>query len=151
MREPRAGDPVAPGEAERLEGVVLRGGLGGELVVSVLARHRLHLDALLDDVLEVGAERVQAVLQLVPLSTHFLSQRSVFESMLPAEVWMVGGLMVCYLVGSQVYARSTPELWPDTFGYHELWHLLIAMSVALTYACNCSVLTKCSTSRPCSF
>ncbi len=93
----------------------------------------------------------QAVLQLVPLSTHFLSQRSVFESMLPAEVWMVGGLMVCYLVGSQVYARSTPELWPDTFGYHELWHLLIAMSVALTYACNCSVLTKCSTSRPCSF
>eukprot|EP00320_Phaeocystis_rex_P009442 CAMPEP_0119079130 /NCGR_PEP_ID=MMETSP1178-20130426/105083_1 /TAXON_ID=33656 /ORGANISM="unid sp, Strain CCMP2000" /LENGTH=225 /DNA_ID=CAMNT_0007061629 /DNA_START=95 /DNA_END=772 /DNA_ORIENTATION=- len=86
----------------------------------------------------------QAALQLVPMGTSLLSSRSVFQGLLPTERWMLGGLATCYLAGSQVYAHSTPSLWPATFGYHELWHLLIAASVVLTYACNCSVLA-----RPC--
>ena len=70
----------------------------------------------------------QAVVQLVPLSTTLLSNRPVFASLLPAERAMFGIFGACYLVGSQVYAYQTPKLWPGSFGYHELWHLLIALS-----------------------
>jgi len=91
----------------------------------------------------------QAGIQLVPLSTTLLSSRPVFASLLPTERWMFGAFAAFYLVGSQVYAHSTPKLWPGSFGYHELWHLLIAASVVLTYAINCSVLANCSSARPC--
>ena len=91
----------------------------------------------------------QAVVQLVPLSTTLLSNRPVFASLLPAERAMFGVFGACYLVGSQVYAYQAPKLWPSSFGYHELWHLLIAASVVLTYAINCSVLANCSSVRPC--
>ena len=59
------------------------------------------------------------------------------------------GMRPVPIAHAQVYAHSTPKLWPSSFGYHELWHLLIATSVVLTYACNCSVLANCSSARPC--
>ena len=55
----------APLEREALERVELRLGARGELRVGVLPRHRLDGHAVLDEVLEVGAERVEPVLQLV--------------------------------------------------------------------------------------
>ena len=52
-------------EEERLERIVLRAGHLRELRVGVLPRHRLEGNAILEQVLEVGAERIEAVLQLV--------------------------------------------------------------------------------------
>lgn len=97
----------------------------------------------------VGIYVVQALVQLVPLGTRLLSERSVLESMLPSELQMLAGMAACYLVGSQVYAHATPALWPDVFGYHELWHLLVAVGSALSYGANCSVLVNCTAERAC--
>lgn len=40
-----------------------------------------------------------------------------------------GGLL--YTVGAVVYATHRPVLWPATFGYHEVFHALVAGGVAL--------------------
>ena len=68
----------------------------------------------------VSAYLAIAGVQLVPMSTHLLSRRSVFEAMMPVETQMFAGVAACYLVGSQIYAHAAPPLWPDRFGYHEL-------------------------------
>jgi len=97
----------------------------------------------------VSAYMAMALVQLVPLSTHLVSRRSAFEAMLPAETQMFAGMAACYLIGSQIYARAAPPLWPDHFGYHELWHLLVAVASFLSYLCNCSVLMRCTADQPC--
>ncbi len=39
-------------------------------------------------------------------------------------IWLgLGGLF--YSVGAVVYALKRPRLWPEVFGYHELWHLFV--------------------------
>jgi predicted membrane channel-forming protein YqfA (hemolysin III family) len=55
---------------------------------------------------------------------------------------MLYGAVLCYLVGSQVFAHAVPKLWPYTFGFHELWHLLVVVASALTYSCNCSLVSR---------
>lgn len=43
-----------------------------------------------------------------------------------------GGLL--YTVGAVVYASRRPNPWPRTFGYHEVFHLLVIGGAALHYA-----------------
>jgi hemolysin III len=45
---------------------------------------------------------------------------------------LVGG--VAYVVGAVVYARRRPDPRPRTFGYHEVFHLLVIVAVACQYA-----------------
>lgn len=40
----------------------------------------------------------------------------------------VGGL--AYSVGGLVYARRSPDPWPATFGYHEVFHTLVVIGAA---------------------
>jgi hemolysin III len=40
---------------------------------------------------------------------------------------------VCYTVGAIVYARRRPDPLPQTFGYHELFHLLVIAAAACQY------------------
>jgi hemolysin III len=46
---------------------------------------------------------------------------------------MAGGVL--YTVGGVVYAVHRPNLWPATFGYHELFHALVVGGAACHYAC----------------
>ena len=40
--------------------------------------------------------------------------------------WMViGGLF--YLIGALIYALQKPKLWPNTFGFHELFHIFVML------------------------
>ena len=96
-----------------------------------------------------SAPQAQPVAQLVPLATHIVSSRSVYDAMLPRELALLGGMGACYLFGAYGYAHATPALWPASFGFHELWHLLVAVAWALSYAANCSVLARCDALRPC--
>jgi len=41
-----------------------------------------------------------------------------------------GGL---YTIGAAVYAFRRPDPWPATFGYHEIFHLLVIVAAALHY------------------
>jgi len=45
---------------------------------------------------------------------------------------LVGGL--CYTLGALIYAWRRPDPFPRTFGYHELFHALVVVAVALQYA-----------------
>jgi hemolysin III len=44
---------------------------------------------------------------------------------------LAGGL--CYTVGTIVYALHRPRLFPRTFGYHELFHVLVIGGAGLHY------------------
>ena len=38
-------------------------------------------------------------------------------------LFLVGGVL--YSVGATIYAARRPDPWPRTFGFHELFHLLV--------------------------
>jgi hemolysin III len=50
----------------------------------------------------------------------------------PSLLVLAGGL--CYTAGGVVYALRRPRLAPTAFGYHELFHVLVVVAVALQYA-----------------
>ncbi len=49
--------------------------------------------------------------------------------------WMVllavGGIL--YTFGAFVVGLRKPDPWPDTFGYHEIWHLMVVAAATLHY------------------
>lgn len=47
-------------------------------------------------------------------------------------LFVVGGLL--YSVGAVVYARQRPEPRPGVFGYHELFHALVVVALAVHFA-----------------
>lgn len=46
--------------------------------------------------------------------------------------WLVGGGLA-YSIGAIVYARKWPDPWPETFGFHEVWHLFVLAGAAMHY------------------
>ena len=44
---------------------------------------------------------------------------------------LIGGLL--YTSGAVVFAFRRPDPWPDTFGFHEVFHLLTIAAAALHY------------------
>lgn len=44
---------------------------------------------------------------------------------------MTGGLL--HTFGAAVYARRRPDPWPNWFGFHEIFHLLVVAAVATHY------------------
>ncbi|MFK4753569.1 PAQR family membrane homeostasis protein TrhA [Oceanobacter antarcticus] len=45
-----------------------------------------------------------------------------------ALIWMACG-GVFYTIGAVIYACKWPNPWPDTFGFHEIWHLFVIAGV----------------------
>jgi hemolysin III len=72
----------------------------------------------------------------------------VWSHLLPLEQELLVGCLCAYAVGSQIYAHATPRLWPRVFGFHELWHLLVVVGSACSFACCCSVLARHSIRDP---
>jgi hemolysin III len=47
----------------------------------------------------------------------------------PLLLFLAGGLL--YSAGAVIYAARRPDPWPQTFGFHEIFHVLvIAAAVA---------------------
>ena len=51
-----------------------------------------------------------------------------------ATALIVGGGVV-YTLGALVYARQWPNPYPRVFGYHEIFHVLVTVAMALFYCC----------------
>jgi hemolysin III len=51
--------------------------------------------------------------------------------LLAALLMLASGL--CYTVGALVYARRRPDPFPTVFGYHEIFHALVVVAVAVQY------------------
>ncbi len=49
----------------------------------------------------------------------------------PAVLALVVAGGLAYTAGAVVYARRRPDPWPSTFGYHEVFHALTLVAVAL--------------------
>jgi hemolysin III len=49
----------------------------------------------------------------------------------PAVLLVVGGAL--YSVGAVVYALRRPDPWPRTFGFHEVFHLLVIAAAVVHY------------------
>jgi hemolysin III len=50
----------------------------------------------------------------------------------PLVLLATGGLL--YSVGAIIYARERPNPWPRTFGFHEIFHVLVIAAAATQYA-----------------
>jgi hemolysin III len=85
---------------------------------------------------------VMGAVQVLPLLTCLLSERTMWSQLLPLEQNLLISLAAAYLVGSHIYANATPRLWSATFGFHELWHLLVVIGSASSWAVNCSLLQR---------
>ena len=53
------------------------------------------------------------------------------ETMTAGELALlfVGGAV--YIVGALIVGTQSVDLWPDTFGYHEVWHVLVVVGVVI--------------------
>jgi hemolysin III len=49
----------------------------------------------------------------------------------PTVLIAVGGLL--YSVGASVYALKRPDPWPQTFGFHEVFHTLVTTAAAVHF------------------
>src|SRR4029450_10696790 len=50
-----------------------------------------------------------------------------------AGVRLIAGGGLCYPVGAIVHAARKPDPWPETFGYHEIFHLFVIVAAILHY------------------
>ncbi len=60
-----------------------------------------------------------------------------FVPLYDATGWLGVGLVaaggVCYMVGAIVHAARRPDPWPETFGYHEIFHGFVILAALLQY------------------
>ena len=66
------------------------------------------------------------------------------ELQLTALMLIVGG-GVLYSAGAVVYVRQRPSLWPSTFGFHELFHVLVILAAAAYYVALISWMMRATT------
>ena len=81
-----------------------------------------------------GAPRwVSAALYIAVGWTMALAMPAVLRATGPGllAVILAGG--VCYTVGAIIYALRWPDPWPRSFGYHEVFHALTLIAVALHF------------------
>jgi len=73
-------------------------------------------------------------------------------SLLAFTPWMVSALSVsqavllmgggaAYTIGAVVVGARWPDPWPDSFGYHEIWHVLVVVAVVLHVAMAISLVS----------
>lgn len=48
-------------------------------------------------------------------------------------VVLVAGGGLCYTIGAIVHAARRPDPWPETFGYHEIFHGFVILAATLHY------------------
>jgi hemolysin III len=58
-----------------------------------------------------------------------LALPALWSAMGPARFALLAGGGLLYSIGAIVYARKKPDPWPDTFGYHEVFHALVIVAV----------------------
>jgi hemolysin III len=50
-----------------------------------------------------------------------------------AGVLLIAGGGLLYSIGAIVHAARKPDPWPETFGYHEIFHVFVILAVILHY------------------
>jgi hemolysin III len=66
--------------------------------------------------------------------TALVAMPAFFARTGPAGIAFIGAGGALYSAGALVYASRRPQLWPDVFGYHEAFHLLVLAATAVFFA-----------------
>jgi len=90
----------------------------------------------------VSIYTAQAALQLIPLTSQLFAPLSIWSQLSVTECYLFLLTAVSYSIGAQCYAHGVPRLWPSTFGFHELWHVLVVFGHLGTYSANCCLLLR---------
>ena len=48
-------------------------------------------------------------------------------------VALIAGGGLCYTIGAIVHAARRPDPWPETFGYHEIFHVFVILAALMHY------------------
>jgi hemolysin III len=56
-----------------------------------------------------------------------------YESTGWAGVLLIAGGGLLYTIGAVVHAARKPDPWPETFGYHEIFHVFVILAALLHY------------------
>lgn len=62
------------------------------------------------------------------LGFPFLEAMSVVLGSEGVALVLIGGIL--YTIGAVIYALKRPNPWPKAFGYHEIFHILVAVAAA---------------------
>lgn len=81
-----------------------------------------------------GASKVSYSLYIVMGWVALIAAPALVRSLTATQLGLIiaGGL--AYTVGFPVLMRQRPDPWPQTFGYHEVWHLLTVVAAGLHFA-----------------
>jgi len=58
------------------------------------------------------------------------------------EVACFAMTLVCYGLGALGYTFEKPVLWPHSFGFHEVWHILVGIAAMGTCLLNRSIIER---------
>jgi hemolysin III len=58
---------------------------------------------------------------------------SLWDNAGPEGVLLIAAGGICYTIGAIVHAAKRPDPWPETFGYHEIFHVFVVAAAALQY------------------
>jgi len=74
----------------------------------------------------------------------FISIVEMYNIMTPLAFWLTMSSYLMSLVGGLVFAWEYPDPWHDTFGFHEIMHVLTSLASVAVYIANYSVVKQCS-------
>lgn len=101
----------------------LRDSFGWSLLIAVWG---LALSGILLKIFWIGAPRWLSTLIYLAMGWACVFGLSTMKEVMPAVSfdWLVYG-GVAYTLGAVVYGTKKPDPWPETFGFHEIWHIFV--------------------------
>ena len=74
--------------------------------------------------------------------TAVLTLPVLIDRLSPTQLVLIvaGGLV--YTLGIPVLFTRRPDPWPQTFGYHEIWHSFVVVAAALHFIAVSSLVTS---------
>ena len=81
-----------------------------------------------------GARYVSYALYIVMGWVAIVATPVLIDSLTAVQLGLIVAGGVAYTVGFPVLIRRRPDPWPATFGYHEVWHLLVVLAAGLHFA-----------------
>lgn len=81
-----------------------------------------------------GARYVSYALYLVMGWVAVIASPVLIDSLTALQLGLIVAGGLAYTIGFPVLVRRRPDPWPTTFGYHEVWHLLVVVAAVLHFA-----------------
>jgi hemolysin III len=111
--------------------ISLRDTFGWTLLVAIWG---LALSGILLKIFWIGAPRWLSTLIYLGMGWASVFGLSTMQEVMPPASfdWLFYG-GIAYTIGAIVYGTKWPNLWPKSFGFHELWHIFV-MAGAFSHA-----------------